>query len=194
MEQIENIKVELAKHNVFDYEIDNLIKAFSDDNLLFKKILKLIFLNKVCNHFESNVAMSDSIDLYFPRRWRLGSIKEFELATNLNTPKMILSNLRANILVVSFVIPLFCFVFLFFYKIEYMFIPLNLIGSGIYVFIATMPAILIGLVSPRFFSPLDWPDIKSIEDFFDYLVIRNWDNFRNESFSKTLSELKELIP
>lgn len=116
MEQIENIKVELTKHNVFDYEIDNLIKAFSDDNLLFKKILKLIFLNKVCNHFESNVAMLDSIDLYFPRRWRLGSIKEFELATNLNTPKMILSNLRANILVVSFVIPLFCFVFLFFYK------------------------------------------------------------------------------
>lgn len=191
-EQIENLKLELSRHSVLNYESDSLIKIFSNDNLLFKRVLKLLFYYKLSNHFDSNLKLSDSIDEYFPRRWRLETIKEFQHATNLETPKMILSRLRTNLLIASFVIPLLGFLVIFFYKIEYLIIPISLLGIGIYIFLATLPAIVIGLISPRFFNPLDWPEIKVVDDFLDYLVIRNWDEYRKDSFLKPLVELKEI--
>ena len=136
--------------------------------------------------------MSDSIDQYFPRRWRLEKILEFKQTTKLDTPKMILSKLRANVLVASFIIPLLGFVVIFYYKIEYLIIPIGLLGLGIYIFLATLPAIAIGLIYPRFFNPLDWPQIKDVDDFLDYLVIRNWDEYRRDTFSKTLIELRKM--
>ncbi len=189
-EQIENLKLELSRHSVLNYESESLIKVFSDDNLLFKRVLKLLFYYKLSNHFDSDLKLSNSIDKYFPRKWRLETIKEFEQATNLETPKMILSSSRTNLLIASFVIPLLGFFVIFFYKIEYLIIPNSLLGLGIYMFLATMPAIVIGLISPRFFSPLDWPEIKVVDDFLDYLVIRNWDEYRKDSFLKALVELK----
>ena len=192
MGQIEDLNHELSKLSIINHEDGDLIDTFSNDNLLFKRILKIIFLYKLLNHFDSELKKSDSIDWYFPRRWRVEKVLEFEQTTKLETPKMTLSRSRANVLVLSFVIPILSFLMIFYYKIEYLIIPISILGLGVYIFLATLPAIAIGLISPKFFNPLDWPQIKYVDDFLDYLVVRNWDEYRKDSFSKTLIELKEV--
>ncbi len=192
MDQIEELKRELSILPDGNYDESKLIDSFSNDNLLFKRILKIIFLGKLLIYFNPDLKKSDSIELYFPRKWRREEVKEFEEAINLEAPKMTLSNPRINILLASFAIPLISFLVIFFFQIEYLLIPASLLGFGIYIFLATLPAIMIGLIFPRFFNPLDWPEIKDVDDFLDFVVIRNWEEYRKDSFSKTLIELKKM--
>lgn len=173
------------------HDAEDLIKHFSDDNLLFKRVLKIIFLDKIHDYFGRDLRETDSIEEYFPRRWRVEDLKEFRLATNLDIPNMVLSSSKLNILLLSFLIPLLFFLAISFYKTELFFIPISLLGFGVYIFLATIPAIVIGLIFPKFFSPLDWPKIKNVDDFLEYLVIKNWDKYRRNSFSMTIVELKK---
>ena len=192
LDAIEEIKKEFSKALINGHNAENLIKHFSDDNLLFKRVLKIIFLDKIRDYFGKDVSETDSIEEYFPRRWRVEDTKEFITATNLDTPSMVLSKSKLNILVISFLIPLLFFLVISFYEIDLFYIPISLLGFSVYIFIATIPAIVIGLIFPKFFSPLDWPEIKNVDDFLEYVVIRNWDKYRKDSFSMTLIELKEM--
>ncbi|MCZ8072420.1 MAG: hypothetical protein O9311_18910 [Cytophagales bacterium] len=191
MDSIEKIKKEFLEAMINSHDAEDLIKHFSDDNLLFKRVLKIIFLDKIHDYFGRDLRETDSIEEYFPRRWRVEDLKEFRLATNLDIPNMVLSSSKLNILLLSFLIPLLFFLAISFYKTELFFIPISLLGFGVYIFLATIPAIVIGLIFPKFFSPLDWPKIKNVDDFLEYLVIKNWDKYRRNSFSMTIVELKK---
>lgn len=192
MEPIEEIKKALLMVDENPSCAEKLIQHFSNDNLFFKRIIRFIFMNKFQAQFGENVKETDLIENYFPKRWRFEEKREFELVTGLNVPKMVLSPIRWNIMLISFLVPMLLFGWLFFWYADHFFIPVTILGIGFFVFISTLPSIAIELIFPKFFNFLDWPQIKTVEDFLDYLVIKNWEKYRSDSFARTIEELKKM--
>jgi hypothetical protein len=176
------------QNGISDLRGENLKKEFLD-NLLFKRLLRILVLRKLRAWFKEPISSSNQIDNFFPRNKRKAIISEIESGTGLVFPETRLSNVRGMFLAMSIITTAVLLVATFFFKVEFFLVPMSVIGLPIYLFVCTLPALVISMVNPTFFFPLDWEGIKTVDDLLDSLVVRNWKRYYEDNFALAMAEL-----
>ncbi|MBS1542010.1 MAG: hypothetical protein JST14_00110 [Bacteroidetes bacterium] len=192
MELVEDIVALSEAHNIRS-EVD-LVRAIDSDNYVFKRLIKTLVYHKLRQILGDEFDLSSPIESTFPRTERKTRFDHLQSVTKLTLPKLELSSHRRILLLVSFLIPATVFTILILNNIELFLIPYTDFGLVVYVFLCSLPSVLITVVDKKFFQPLDLPGIGDVNDLLDGLVTINWQAYREDSFQRTIAELKEIFP
>ena len=146
-----------------------------------KKIQKVI--NREL-HFNSK------LDEAMPRSSRHKIKTEIENVHTLILPSLSLSNRRSALLVGLTFFTSLILLLLSFKNLKLFVISLAIVRFTFYALLAILPATIIHLSFPRFFSPLDWPKtITTVGDLIDVMVLRNWSKYYANNCKLLMDEL-----
>lgn len=188
MKRIEDL---LANYDL-NKDAEKIINVLNDDSILYKIILKEIFLQKIKYKFGNWVEGTTEVKRVFERSKRKRIVHEFQKEINIQFPKLRLAEQRLNILVLTFIVPpLFIFVYIFL-SYDLRFYPEGLLVVLICLVIMPVPALLIDFFIRDYFSPLDWRNVNTINDLLTDLSHCNYNDFANKNFKRTIQELKTL--
>lgn len=190
MELIEDIDAFFKTNNIRS-KLD-LINLIDSDNYVFKRLIKTLVYQKLRRMLGNELALSGPIELAFPRSNRKLRFDQIKDATKLTFPGLELSSNRRIVLIASFLFPAMALIFLILNKSEFFIIPYTDFGLFLYLFLCSLPSVLITVVDQTFFQPLDLPNIGDMNDLLDGLVARNWQAYREDNFQRTISELEEM--
>jgi len=174
----------------FTGNIEDIIELFKKDHYIFKQFLKVVFYERI-KSYTLDIDPFAPIESLFPRKYRYGMDKDLENKTSLSFPKMILSNRRMRLLLLSVFLPICLVIFLVVTDLAFLVVPMSALGITFYIFVIAIPYIVISIISPSFFMPYDWVNINTINDLISDMVIDNYSKFAENNFSLTRKELEK---
>jgi hypothetical protein len=118
-------------------------------------------------------------------------VNDLENKTSLSFPKMILSNRRMRLLLLSVFLPICLVIFLVVTDLAFLIVPMSALGITFYIFVIAIPYIVISVISPSFFMPYDWANINTVNDLISDMVIDNYSKFVQNNFIVTRKKLEK---
>lgn len=173
----------------FDRDKDSLLVLLKDDNLLFKKILRLVLHRKLEFFFNRRIDGLDRIEPLIPRSSRATLVYQLEGSLAVDFPKMTLSKKRYVGILLIYVIS--------FIGITSIYISIGNFSIFPYFFlylalIIAVPFLILALFSvfiPKFFEPLDWDGVIVVDDLMWRLIVDNCSSFSENNYFRIIDEI-----
>ncbi len=189
---LENLKEIIDSEILKNEEMlqSQLISKFESDSLFYKRILREIFLIKLCNVFGELNGSTRVVD-FLPRSERFYNIKILEKKLDIKLPPMVLSTHRIIFgLIISIIPPLVIIIYLL--KNEFVLFPDGIVILTISIIIIPLPIIFVLLVSPLAFSAIDWPNINTVDDLLIEMGVDNFNEYSKDEYKKTVLAMMEI--
>ena len=164
---------------------------FDDDNFLFKRTMKEIFLRQISEFAHRDVSPTARFNDVFPRERRDISMHELEAFMKIDFPKLEKSDERYAMILTLFVLPPIICILIYIRYFDFVFPDLlfRLVVTAISPYFPWGAWLLI---AHRYFDDLDFKGVKTIGDLLEVLTMLNHQEFRENNYSRMMEELSAL--